>query len=93
MSIPESVIEAADFAINHPNQLRERVRRTLRALAEGMPEDALDAGAKTIFLETNYIMENCDERWRSERLVRGQRWLDIARAAIADFLVHVAGDT
>jgi hypothetical protein len=43
-------------------------------------DEAVWRAARVAFLEVNSIMEGCDDKWESERRVRGQRWFDIARA-------------
>lgn len=71
MSIPESVIDAAAWYEDESPD----ARRVILALAENMPEDAVDAAQQ----------ELSDRGWLIES--------PHLRAAIYEFLKHVAGET
>jgi hypothetical protein len=78
MSIPESVIEAAEVVCSIQDDTEPRARRVILALAENIPEHAVDKAWQTY----------CDRLDTFHCINKGD-----VRAAIAAFLKHVAGET
>jgi len=85
MSIPESVIEAAGVEPNGPYSYEyacHSARRVILALAESMPEDAVEKDLSAWLGD--------DGSWSDEEKASMR---PAARRAIAAFLKHVAGDS
>jgi hypothetical protein len=84
MSIPESVARAASIyseqdegGVSHKINAETRARRVILALAEEMPDDAVEKAVQT-------WLESASDYTRLK---------ESGRAAIAAFLKHVAGDS
>jgi hypothetical protein len=83
MSIPESVIEEAAFPFpleDMPGLAKQRAKRVILALAEEMPEDAVNEALRVVGITRDALHEQ-------------SHWPETMRAAIAAFLKHVAGDS
>jgi hypothetical protein len=80
MSIPESVIHAARAGTNPDAFNEQRARRVIIALAEEMPESAVNEALRMVGITKDALHEQ-------------SHWPETMRAAIAAFLKHVAGET
>jgi hypothetical protein len=92
MKLNPKIAEAARVTSQISDSANLRARRVLKAASENVPDEVLERSARSIFLMVNSIYVNCDALWENERRLRGQHWMDIARAALSAGLAKWAED-